>query len=487
MRQSIRSNTPHRHPRPDLVPGSVRQPARRAGAERAHPEQAVLVAVLLPDTKADLQHPLAELASLARSAGTEVVDTMMQKRMRLSPSHGLGKGRLQELVERVQSCDADVVIFDNDLSPRQIRGLEKAVERKVIDRSELILDIFALRARTREAQLQVELAQLEYTAPRLRGMWTHLERIAGAGGGTAAGSVGGVGTRGPGERQIEVDRRVVKNRIVRLKREIQEIAQRRQREVQARSDQFNVSLVGYTNSGKSTLMNRLTGAQQNTADQLFATLDTKTVRWNLSEPRSPGSSRGHTHALLSDTVGFVRDIPHHLVASFRATLEEAIHADLLVHVVDISSPNAWQQMESVDTVLAELGCETIPQITVLNKADIPDHGAMTEMLARHRDQVLEISALTGAGVERLIEAVLVRTRNDMTDVTVRIPSSAGRLLAEIDRVADVSDRRYLPEDTELDLHIHKAQLQRLLGRYDTLTVVSGDEDPTGGDGRDHVA
>ncbi len=482
MRHGIRSHTLHHHP--DRNPGSIRQSIAGAGSRGERPERAVLVAVLTPDTKADLTRPLEELASLAESAGTEVVDTMVQKRTRLSPACAIGKGKLQELIERVQENDADVVIFDNDLAPRQIRGLEKAVQRKVIDRSELILDIFALRARTREAQLQVELAQLEYTAPRLRGMWTHLERIAGAGGATAAGAVGGVGTRGPGERQIEVDRRAVKDRISRLKREIHLIAQRRGREVKARSDQFNVSLVGYTNSGKSTLMNRLTGAQQHTADQLFATLDTKTVRWNLYEPRPSGSGPSRAHALLSDTVGFVRDIPHHLVASFRATLEEATHADLLLHVVDISSPTAWQQMESVDEVLMDLGCRTIPQITLLNKSDITDDGAMTEMLGRHRKDVLPISALTGQGLERLVGAVLARMGGDMIEVTVRIPHSAGRLMAEIDRVAEVRDRRYRSEGAELDVHIHRAQLRRLIALYDKLTILHGGADLTDLDGPD---
>ncbi len=429
----------------------------------------MLVGVLLPHTKADLSDPLGELAALAEAAGVEVADALVQKRMSLSAAYALGKGKLAELVELADACEGDVIIFDNDLTPRQIRGLEKAAARKIIDRSELILDIFASRAKTREAQLQVELAQLEYTAPRLRGMWTHLERIAGAGGGTAAGAVGGVGTRGPGERQIEIDRRIVKDRIAHLKREILDIDRRKQREVRSRRDQFTVSLVGYTNSGKSTLMNALTGANRFAADQLFTTLDTKTVRWDLGD--------GHS-ALLSDTVGFIRDLPHHLVASFRATLEEAIHADLLLHLIDVSSSSAWRQMEAVDEVLASLGCDRIPQLTVLNKVDIADDTSMAEMLACHRSNTLRTSAVTGEGLDRLAQAVLYEMQRGSVDITVLIPHAEGKLLSEIIRVADVRDRRYVSSGVELHLCIPRTQLTQLRGRYHALRIVKRDPQST---------
>ncbi len=460
MRYSIRSHpsddlrASHRSPRP------LPEVSGEDAAERS--ERAVLVGVILPDANTDFSNPLEELAALAEAAGTEVVDATVQKRMSLTPAYALGKGKLAELVERASTAKADVIIFDNDLTPRQIRGLEKRVERKVIDRSELILDIFASRARTHEAQLQVELAQLEYTAPRLRGMWTHLERIAGAGGATAAGVVGGVGTRGPGERQIEIDRRIVKDRIAHLKREIRQIDLRKQREVRSRADQFTVSLVGYTNSGKSTLMNKLTGADRFTADRLFATLDTKTIHWDLGDGRS---------ALLSDTVGFIRDLPHHLVASFRATLEEAIHANLLLHVVDISSLNASRQMEATDEVLSSLSCNAIPQITLLNKVDIANDTSMAEMLACHRSNTLCISAVTGKGLDRLVEAVLYEMQRDSADVTVLIPHAEGKLLNEIGRLAEVHDRRYLSDGVQLDIRIDRAQLSQLRGRYRTLSVV----------------
>jgi GTP-binding protein HflX len=460
MRHSIRSQQPSDHRESIRSTRPVRDPFGDDGGKRL--ERAVLVGVLLPGTKVDLRNPLGELAALAESAGVRVMDMLVQKRMTLSPKSALGKGKVEELLERVTAAKANVVIFDNDLAPRQIRELEEAVGCKVLDRSELILDIFAQRARTREAQLQVELAQLQYTAPRLRGLWTHLERIAGGGGGTAAGAVGGVGTRGPGERQIEIDRRVVRDRISFLRREIEEVDRRKQREVQSRSDQFTVSLVGYTNSGKSTLLNTLTKSTQYAADLLFATLDTKTVRWQLGEGRS---------VLLSDTVGFVRDLPHHLVASFRATLEEAIHANLLLHLVDVSSPTAWQQMESVDEVLVSLGCEKIPQLTLLNKIDVADDGSLAEMLGRYRKDVFEISAKTGAGLEALAEEVTRRAKGDAIDATVQLPHAEGKLLAELRGLCDVLAQRYTDEAVELDIRINRSQLRQLQGRYPGLMIL----------------
>ncbi len=463
-----------------------------AGPSADHVERAVLAGVLLPATRADPRDPLGELGALAESVGVQVVDAIVQKRMSLSPGTALGRGKLAELVELVQASRANVVIFDNDLAPRQIRELERRVACKIIDRSELILDIFASRAKTREAQLQVELAQLEYTAPRLRGLWTHLERIAGAAGATGAGVVGGVGTRGPGERQIEIDRRIVRNRIRHLKREIARIDKRKRREVQARCDQFTVSLVGYTNSGKTTLLNRLAATDQYVADQLFATLDTKTVRWELEDGQ---------FALLSDTVGFVRDIPHGLMASFRATLEEAIHADLLLHVVDSSSPAAWPQMESVEEVLADLGCEEIPQILVLNKIDVADDASMAEVLALRRSggchpsmsnalgtrrnagsaaadtgmapTVLQVSARTGEGCERLVREVTRRVKSGAVEVTVFVAHSEGKLVAQIDRLADVLDRRYVQDGVQLDLRMNRTKLRQLLGRSRSMTVING--------------
>jgi len=383
-------------------------------------ERALLVGVILPHSRVDERDPLGELAALARTAGAIVVDQIVQKREKPDPAYYVGRGKAEQIAERVKAQRADVVIFDNDLTPAQIRDLEEITDSKIIDRSELILDIFASRARTKQARLQVELAQLEYTAPRLRGMWTHLERLAGAAGGTQAGVVGGIGTRGPGERQIEIDRRLVRNRITQLKRQIRQIEDRKLREVRSRRDWFTICLVGYTNAGKSTLMNALTDAGVFVEDKLFATLDTRTRRWDLGE--------GFV-ALLSDTVGFVRDIPHHLVASFHATLEEAVHADLLLHVVDASSPVAEDQIAEVEKVLAELDCKEKPTIVVLNKIDAIDDEASLHLLKQLKPEAIAVSAKAGLGIDRLIEAVKERIRRQHVVLELQISPGDGELIS----------------------------------------------------------
>src|SRR5271170_250078 len=324
-------------------------------------ERAILVGVILPKSTADPRDPLGELASLAKTAGARVVGTVLQRRQRIDAGTYVGSGKVKEIAALAIKQEADVVIFDNDLSPGQIGALETIINEeaaspimegiKVLDRSELILDIFATRAQTHEAKLQVELAQMQYTYPRLTRMWGHLERIAG-------GAPAGIGTRGPGEQQLEIDRRLVRKRIGRLRDEIDQIQQRKARLVAERtSEHFTICIVGYTNAGKSTLFNTLTGAGTYADDKLFATLDTKTRAWNLE--------RG-VQVLLSDTVGFVRDLPHNLVASFKATLEEAIHADLLLHVLDVGHPHAEQQFKSVHEVLDEIGVKDKSEILILN-------------------------------------------------------------------------------------------------------------------------
>ena len=276
--------------------------------------------------------PLDELRSLAGTAGAVPVAEILQKKSKPEPSTFLGRGKVQQVAEAIRMHDAQVAIFENDLTPRQIANLEERIEAKVVDRSELILDIFASRATTHEARLQVELAQLQYTFPRLRAMWSHLERISG-------GAPTGIGTRGPGEQQLEVDRRIVRKKLGVLRNQIQEIQGRKERAVAARNlDHFSVGLVGYTNAGKSTLFNTLTDAGTYADDKLFATLSTKTREWKL------GSG---DNVMLSDTVGFVRDLPHHLVASFKATLEEAVHAHLLLLVVDVSDPHCLDHLRTV--------------------------------------------------------------------------------------------------------------------------------------------
>ncbi|MHC4092705.1 MAG: GTPase HflX [Planctomycetota bacterium] len=425
-------------------------------------ERAVLVGVLTPGTAVDLRNPLAELQSLAEAAGARVVDGLIQKRNTFCAATCIGKGKLEELHQRCQANDATVIIFDNDLTPGQIRNVEEQTHLKILDRSELILDIFAGRARTHEARLQVELAQLQYTAPRLRGMWTHLERVAGAGGATGAGVVGGIGTRGPGERQIEIDRRIVGERVAHLKREIARIDRRKSREVKSRENEFTVSLVGYTNSGKSTLMNALTDAGREVRDALFVTLDTKTVRWHLDDR--------HT-ALLSDTVGFVRDLPHRLVASFRATLEEAIHADLLLHVVDATAPDAAGQIEAVEGVLHELGCNppvADPTVTLFNKVDAVEDISVVHVLENRIPRSLRISARTGEGLDRLVEGVLGQMKTGTVDTVLRVPIADGKLVATIDEAAEVHDRHYDGQEVRLTVSIDRRRLAQLTGRYPQL-------------------
>ncbi len=415
-------------------------------------ERAVLVGVILPGSLVDLDDPLGELESLALSAGAAVVDEVVQRRRRIDASSYVGRGKLEEIAERAEANGADVIIFDNDLSPGQIRDIERVTNLKVIDRSELILDIFATRAQTRQARLQVELAQLEYTAPRLRGMWKHLERIAGAGGGTGAGVVGGIGTRGPGERQIEIDRRLVGKRLTQLRRELGQIDRRRLREVEARSDQFNVSLVGYTNAGKSTLMNALTDAGVKVQDKLFATLGTTTRRWDLGDGQV---------ALLSDTVGFVRDLPHHLVASFKATLEEALHADLLLHVADASSPRCASEIRAVHGVLTELGLEDAKALVLLNKIDAVEDEAAVQILEATVEDAIRVSARTGLGLAELVERVRGEMLEDHVRIKVDVDVGDGKTLAMFDRLAEVHDRDYGEQSVRLDVSISQADLNRL--------------------------
>ena len=406
-------------------------------------ERALLVTVLLPAGTADPADPTGELRSLARTAGAAVVDEMVVRRRTVTASLYVGSGKAAEIAERAQRNAADVVIFDNDLSPAQLRDLEAVVRRKVLDRSELILDIFAAHARTAESRLQVELAQLEYTYPRLAGMWTHLERLPG-GGATTAGRVGGIGTRGPGERQIEIDRRLVQKRVSHLKHQIDAIDRRKIRQVVARKDIFHACLVGYTNAGKSTLMNLLTDAGALVADKLFSTLDTQTRRWNAADGQS---------LLLSDTVGFVRDLPHHLIASFRATLEEAIHADLLLHVADASHDRVAYQIAAVRRVLAELGCDPSRELLVLNKIDcIRDPTVLVVLRGKHPGALL-VSAVTGQGAAELSAQVARRAGGEPVRVTLRANCGNGRLMQYIARHARVLSRSFSDATAVIDAHL----------------------------------
>ena len=385
------------------------------------PRQRAVLAALVPAGSSAAADPLAEIRGLAEAAGAEVVGGLVQRLASPHPRTAFGKGKVEELRQLAEQTEADLVVVDFDLSPSQGRNLEKDLERRVVDRTELILDIFASRARTRQARLQVQLAQMEYLRTRLQRMWTHLERTEGA-----------IGARGPGETQLETDRRLVARAIRDLKARLREIEGRRRREAASRSDRITVSLVGYTNAGKSSLMRALTGEEVFVADQLFATLDTLIRSWSLADGRT---------VLLTDTVGFVRDLPHHLVSSFHATLEETLQADLLLHVVDASDPEAEAHGRAVDEVLDGLGAREIPRLVIYNKVDRLDGLERAALAAGHPEAVL-VSALRGEGLDELHRAV-ARVLDDWSlHLEVQVPAAAGRLLAEIRRGALVEEEAW---------------------------------------------
>ena len=384
-------------------------------------EKAVLVRVILNGQAAG-DDPLDEITGLAQTAGAQVVSGLVQRRDVPDVTTYLGKGKVDELKSLVAHHDADVVLFDNELAPSQTRNLEKAVGVKVLDRTELILDIFAGSARTYEARLAVELAQLEYSLPRLKRMWTHLSRIK-----------AGIGMRGPGEKQIEEDRRLVEKRIHELRSELYQIERRKERLVASRGDRLTVSLVGYTNAGKSTLMNALTGAGVYAADKLFATLDTRTRKWMLP-------SWGPV--LLSDTVGFIRDLPHGLIASFKATLEEARQADLLLHVADAANPAVLDQISAVYEVLRELGIEEKDTLLVLNQIDrLADRSELAKVQRRYPNAV-PISARTGEGLDKLHAAASAALSRSFVDLDVETSVANGKLLAYLAAHGEILDRKY---------------------------------------------
>jgi len=360
---------------------------------------------------------LSEARGLVAAAAAEVVgEGVLQRKPTPDAATLLGRGKVDEIRAEVQRLAPDAVVVDNDLTPAQVRNLEKAWGVRVVDRSELILDIFARRAQTRQAKLQVELAQNEYLAPRLKRMWTHLERTEGA-----------IGTRGPGETQLETDKRLLKRRIQILRDELKVIEARKLRELGARGDQFTIGLVGYTNAGKSTLLNRLTGAHEFVADQLFATLDTRTRPWKLRDGR---------RALLSDTVGFLQRLPHHLVGSFHATLEETLAADLLLHVIDASHPRADAQIRAVEGVLASLSRNARSGILVFNKIDRVEDRIGLQLLRNGREQEsVYVSAATGEGLDELDQAVARRLDVHSSLVDVFVGLGDGRLDAHVRRLA----------------------------------------------------
>jgi len=415
-------------------------------------ERSVLARVIAPGDSFT-EDPLDELTGLAETAGTRVVGGVVQRRETPDPKTYLGKGKVAELKALSEVQDADLVIFDNDLSPSQTRNLEKALERKVIDRTELILDIFASTARTHEARLAVELAQLEYSLPRLKRLWTHLSR-----------QTMGVGMRGPGEKQLEVDRRLVERRIHELKQDLLKVERRKEREVAGRRDYLTVSLVGYTNAGKSTLMNALTQADVEAVDKLFATLDTRTRRWTLP-------SWGPV--LLSDTVGFIRDLPHHLVASFRATLEESRQADLLLHVADASNPAVLDQISAVVRVLHDLGIDEKKTLLVINKVDVPGAADRVAVVQNRYPRCVAISAKTQVGFDTLAHTVSQMLSDDFVTISLRLSPADGRTVAWLAKVGDVTSKQYHDDYVEVHARLPSRHAGRLMREGHALEVHAG--------------
>lgn len=386
-------------------------------------ERAILVGVARPHTdRWEVEDHLDELAFLADTAGAKVVDKVLQERKQIDPTYFIGKGKVQAVAEMIESEDADVVIFDDDLSPAQARNLQKALEKKIIDRSGLILDIFARRAKTREARTQVELAQLRYLLPRLTRQWTHLSR-----------QVGGIGTRGPGETQLEVDRRLIRKRISVLESELQKIEKQRDLRRKHRSDQFKAALVGYTNVGKSTLINALTEAEVFVEDRLFATLDAtvRALRLKDSEP-----------ILLIDTVGFIRKLPHHLVASFKSTLEEARDADLLIHVVDISHPHFEDQLATVNDVIAEMGLRDKEMMYVFNKIDRLENQDVIQAMREKYLHAQFISASRGLFLQTFQEALFEKAHAKEECLRLVLDAGDGAAVARVHELAEVLSKQY---------------------------------------------
>jgi GTP-binding protein HflX len=393
---------------------------------------------------------LEELKELLRTAGVATVGALSQKLDKPHPNHYLGSGKIDELKPALKQADANLVVADDELTPRQQRNLESELDIPVLDRTAVILDIFAGHAHTAEGKMQVELAQLEYNMARMRGLWTHLERL-GAGRG-----VGGIGTRGPGESQIETDRRLARDRITVLRRRLDQVKSTRatQRAERERAHLPNVALAGYTNAGKSTLLNALTGSEVGVRDRLFHTLDPTTRTLQL---------HGRTF-LMTDTVGFIRKLPHQLVDAFAATLEETRLADHLLHIVDASAPEEELEAmtKAVEDVLEELEV-TSPRTLVLNKADLLDDERRRELSFRHPEAVL-VSAASGEGLETLRERVLLEFERTLSDIELLVPFSQGALLNELHELAGEMEREDTPEGVRVSARIPTVVAERY-GRY----------------------
>ena len=413
-------------------------------------ERAVLVGLSCPGFSAEQdtdERTMAELRALAETAGAEAVAMTIQRRPAPDARTFIGEGKAEEVKQLAQANEATLILFDNELSPSQTRNLEELTGCTVLDRSALILDIFAQRARTGEGKLQVELAQYQYILPRLAGMWTHLVRQ------TAGGGKSPIGTRGPGETQLETDRRHIRQRIDKLKADLEQVRQVRavQRRQRKKTELPMVAIVGYTNAGKSTLLNTLTGADIPANDRLFDTLDPTTRKKRISDTQE---------ILLSDTVGFIRKLPHHLVSAFKATLEELAYADLLLHVVDVSDEDWRIQAETVDRVVAQLGAQDIPRLMVYNKADKCEPDAIPYF---RPDEGVAISAKTGEGIDKLLAAIEHALGRGKHKVKLLIPYSDGAVLDMLHREAQIVSTDYAAAGTVVEAVVDEKTYGRVRG------------------------
>ena len=411
-------------------------------------EKCILVTVEVAGQDSwEVQDSAKELKELARSSGAAVTEEVVCRRARPTPTYFVGKGKAEELSRLSQGLDADVVIFNEDLTSTQQRNLEEIIDVKTVDRTQLILDIFAQRAKSMEGKIQVELAQLGYLLPRLAGKGIFLSRLG-----------GGIGTRGPGEMKLEVDRRRIKERISRLKKDLHKLSQRRSslREYRRCQALPTIAIVGYTNAGKSTLINRLTGAQQTVRGSLFSTLDPLARRFTLPNKQK---------VLFSDTVGFLHRLPHHLIEAFKATLEEVKEADILLHVLDISSPLVYEQNEAVYEVLKELEAKGKPMIVALNKLDLLKNEFSLKRYLKDFKNSVAISALKGINIEQLLEQIGYQLANFMTEIEVFIPQDKMHLLNLIYRQGQVFKKEYRDNKLYLQARVPqktKAQILNLL-------------------------
>ena len=414
---------------------------------KKEPERVILCAVSLPGKMEHTERAIQELARLAETAGAVVVDQLVQSRDKIHPQHYFGTGKLSTLKNLAEELEADVIIFDDELTPSQQRNIEREfTDMKIIDRSALILDIFTMHARTREAKTQVQLAEAEYLLPRLTRQWTHLERQA-----------GGIGMRGgPGETQIEIDRRLLRDKIKKMKLDLEKISTQLETKRKSRSKRFNVALVGYTNAGKSTLMNHFAGPSVEVEDQLFKTLDTTVRRVQLD--------KSHT-IYLSDTVGFIQKLPHQLVASFRSTLKEAETADLLLKIIDISDPNYKEHMETIDEVLKEFDIPEKRFITIFNKTDLLENAEEVRYVKLHYPEAHCISAARGIGLEKLTDAI--RTRIDESSYVHHfyIDPKEGKLIADLHKFGEILESRFVEDKILFTVFLDDSVYESLKKKY----------------------